>query len=396
MFPVLLRRLAPFALLAVCAAGAYAADPVPAATGAATPMSTAEIDRLVKQFNPDLLGGNPMESTFTAPGSDIAGDVNGYNWFTTVVFLPFLVLPQILLLLTMIKFHDRGDGRKPATFMHHTKLENAWTAIPILTLFIVGIPAYPLLYKMELPAKDDNHTNTVITVRGKQFAWDYDYKREGVSVGPDIVGLQEPVVLLKDNSVSLAITSNDVNHAWWVPAFGVKKDAINGRYNHCWFTPKRVGLFKGQCAELCGKDHGVMVISAVVTERRDFDTWVSLQKNRNDTTKVFKALQPDAGEFQEAAFAQALKDFLAKGRSPERVQALRYWIASDYESMRHRPPERRDESDADFKALYDRWVALKDIVSKQRRDLAERAIAAAVAEAEAPVHPVVAEQESKP
>src|SRR4051812_5024546 len=98
MFPALLRRLAPFALLAVCAVGAFAAEPAP---------SAGEIDRLVAEFNPDLLGGVAMESTFTAPGSDIAADVNGYNWFTTVVFLPFLVLPQILLLLTMIKFHDR-------------------------------------------------------------------------------------------------------------------------------------------------------------------------------------------------------------------------------------------------------------------------------------------------
>ncbi len=346
-----------------------------------------DVDAMVSLYNQNLYDGKVMESTFTAPASDIATKVNDYNWFANLVFIPFLILPQVLLIYAMLKFRDRGDGRKPATFMHHTKLENAWTAIPILTLFIVGIPAWPLLYEMDTPRAADHK----ITVRGKSFAWDYEYKDERIAFGQDAAGLQEPMVIAEGKVVSLAITSNDVNHAWWVPAFGVKKDAINGRYNHCWFTPTRQGFFKGQCAELCGSGHGIMVISALVVSEPEYQRWVMLQTHRNDTLKVFNALKVEAAQYKTDAVAEAVKAYFEKGRSADRALALRYWIASNFTSMSYNPPKVFGMPADQAQVERARHQALMDAVPARRKQ-ADELIRGAFALGDT-VQPVIAAQE---
>src|SRR5882757_3844218 len=165
-----------------------------AADAGVTGATRADIDKWVELYNPDLLGGHPAQGLFTGPASDIAEKVRANAWFSSLVFLPFLILPQVLLLVVMFKFKDRGDGRKPATFMANHKLEIAWTAIPILALIIVGIPCFPLMWEMDLPPKDAKDP-MLLTVRAKQFAWDYEYKQEAVSIGQDVAGLQEAVML---------------------------------------------------------------------------------------------------------------------------------------------------------------------------------------------------------
>ncbi len=136
-----------------------------------------------------------------APASDVARRVVGMTWFSALVFLPFLVLPLVLLLVVIWKFRDRGDGRKPATFTHNARIEIIWTAIPCLALAVVALPVYEVLYFMELPPADKKDQQ-VITVTGKQFAWDYEYKgiykdptalkKESLTSGQDVAGLQEP------------------------------------------------------------------------------------------------------------------------------------------------------------------------------------------------------------
>lgn len=319
------------------------ATAAPAAEAAAAP-DAGETDRLVALFNPDLFGYDaasrrptaPITSTYTAPASDIAVEVERFTWFSVLVFLPFLVLPIVLLVYVMWRFRDRGDGRAPATFTHHIKLEVVWTAIPFAALAVVCVPMFGLIWRMELPP-DDKGRDMVVEVVGKSFAWDYKYQRLGgddpdpdlpaLTVGQDVAGMQEPLVLAKDRRVIVSITSNDVNHAWWVPALGIKKDAYKGRYTSAWFTPIRTGFFKGQCAELCGWGHGVMLVSAVVVEEPDFRTWESLQRARAATAKVWTALsdeKPDA-----AALEAAVAVYFATDRSPARRAALAYWMAAD-------------------------------------------------------------------
>ncbi len=345
---------APAAAPAPAKAPAAASAPGPATIIAAT--TAARIDADVALFNPDIYSlndeGIPVHggrSLFLEPASEVARQVLGATWFSAIVFLPFLILPQVLLILVIVKFKDRGDGRKPATFVGNHKLEVIWTAIPFLAVLIVSIPTYYVLDFMDAPAKDIRDLQ-VVTVTGKQFAWMYEYKRyykdpnadekECLQVSLDPVNqLQEPLLLTKGRSVSFNLTSQDVTHAWWVPAFGVKKSAIIGRYTNVWFTPDTLGVFKGQCVELCGDKHGNMVISAVVVERDEFDRYITLLRHRDDAVKVWNALQPSSGAApDDKALAKAVADYLSKGASRERQYALSYWMASNYAALQRALP----------------------------------------------------------
>ena len=366
---------------------------VSSASGAET-----SVDTLVTTFNPDLWGGEiKMTSTWSGPASNIAKAVLDNFWFSFLVFVPFLVLPQVLLIYAMLKFRDRGDGRKSATFMHNTKLENLWTAIPILALIIVAIPVYPLLYKMELPPQDADKA-LAITVRGKQFAWEYDYKREGINIGNDLVsGQQEPVVLVKDRVTTLRITSNDVNHAWWVPAFGVKKDAIIGRYTNTWFIPQHTGPYKGQCAELCGEGHGVMIISAVVVEPEKFETWMMLQKHRYPAQKVWDALIAWEDGKPVDGLRAALTEY--RGKVPAGSQAdfaLQYWMAHNATSFsRSAPlPGAKPEDQASFPQRFAQWQNQQKLMPARRERLSQ--LMAATADADVPAAaPILAQAQQE-
>ena len=337
------RLLLACLLLAVC---------LPAAEPAAPPAD--QVDRYVALLNPDLLAlqgskgrvDTPISGAFDAPASDIARDVAQATWFSLVIFLPFLVLPQVLLVWIIWKYRKKADGRAPATFTGNHRLEIVWTAIPVVALVIVSIPMWHLLVKMEAPPADQRH-DMVLEVRGKTYAWDYKYQRLGgdsptrredqFEIGQDVAGMQEPLVLVKDRRVIINLTANDVNHAWWIPAFGVKKDAIKGRYTNTWFTPEKLGLFKGQCAELCGQGHGIMLISVVVVEEADFAVWTQLQRHRADTVRTWTALS--AKELDGKAVEEAVGAYLLKGGDPWRVFALRFWMASNAASISRRPGE---------------------------------------------------------
>lgn len=321
----------------------------------AAPAAVDPIDRDVELFNPNIYsltedGKHPKHVTrspFIDPASDIAREVASATWISALVFLPFLVLPLLLLLYVIFKFRDTGDGRKPATFTGNHTLEVVWTLIPCVALVAVSIPTWLILDHMEAPpvhAKD----RMAVRVTGKQFAWDYKYlglykdpkaeEKQEIAVG-QFLGIQEPLVLAKGRTVELHMTSDDVNHAWWIPPFGVKKDCIKGRDTYAWFTPDTLGFFKGQCAELCGDGHGIMIITAAVVEKPDFERFIALQRVKDDTLKVWTAIQPPPGTaLDDKALRDAVAGFLAKGRSPERQYGLRYWIASNYSTLQRVPP----------------------------------------------------------
>lgn len=315
------------------------------------------VDRDVGLFNPNIYALDAMNQTpkypskgaFEAPASDIAHEVVWITWFSSLVFLPFLVLPLLLLVYVIFKFRDQGDGRKPATFTGHHTLEIVWTLIPCVALLIVSVPTWFVLERMEAPPVDKKDRMSV-RVTGKQFAWDYSYlgiyknpkaeEKQAIGVG-QFLGIQEALVLVKGRTVELHMTSDDVNHAWWIPAFGVKKDCIKGRDTYAWFTPDNPGVYKGQCAELCGDGHGIMIITASVVEKSEFERFVALQRIKDETLKVWSAIQPPAGTaIDDKALREAVAGFLAKGRSAERQYALRYWIASNYATLqRVQPPK---------------------------------------------------------
>jgi hypothetical protein len=148
-----------------------------------------------------------------------------------------------------------------------------------------------------------------------------------------------------------------------VPAFGVKQDAIKGRYTSMWFTPDRLGLYKGQCAELCGQGHGMMLISALVVAEPDFTVWCMAQRNRGDVAKVWSAVS--APQLDAKALDDAVAAYRAKGDTPERLFALRFWVASQFVSQARRAGEH--PSAAERRAFLEAAIA-KGAPTGSRRD----------------------------
>jgi cytochrome c oxidase subunit 2 len=190
----------------------------------------------------------------------------------------------------------RSKGAVPdVTMVHNTRVEIVWTIIPVIILIAMAVPAARTLVEIE----DTSRTELSIKVTGFQWGWQYDYLDDGISffshldhasnaarellsgVDPTTVdhyllNVDHPLVVPVDTKVRLLITGADVIHSWWVPAFGVKKDAIPGFVNEAWFKvdADKPGLYRGQCAELCGRDHGFMPIVVDVRSKADYAAWV--------------------------------------------------------------------------------------------------------------------------
>src|SRR6059058_74115 len=181
------------------------------------------------------------------------------------------------------------------SLVHNTKVEAIWTVVPVIILIAMAVPAARTLVEIE----DTTKTELTIKVTGFQWGWQYDYLDEGVAyysrldrksdaarellsgIDPNTVehyllNVDHPLVVPVGTKVRLLITAADVIHSWWVPKFGVKKDAIPGFVNEAWFRvdTDKPGLYRGQCAELCGRDHAFMPIVVDVRSKADFATWL--------------------------------------------------------------------------------------------------------------------------
>ena len=192
--------------------------------------------------------------------------------------------------------HRKSKGAVAANFHESTKAELAWTIVPIIILVLMAIPASKVLIDLE----DTSKAEMNIKITGHQWKWQYDYPVEGISFisnlaqgskdainGSDadrenaeeyLLDVDKRLVLPVDTAIRFLITSNDVIHNWWVPAFGVKQDANPGFINDAWAKIDKVGTYRGQCAELCGKDHGFMPIVVDVVSKEDYAKWVSEQQ----------------------------------------------------------------------------------------------------------------------
>ena len=194
--------------------------------------------------------------------------------------------------------HRKSKGAEPASFSHSTVAEVIWTAIPVVILLIMAVPAAETMVKLE----DTRDPDISIVVTAYQWKWHYKYQDEGVdfysslarpslaarprqsgvdvsSVDNYLLEVDNPVVVPKGAKIRLLLTSNDVIHSWWVPELAIKKDAIPGIVNETWFRANEVGTYRGQCAELCGKDHGYMPIVVEVVEPDAFQAWVDTRKD---------------------------------------------------------------------------------------------------------------------
>ncbi|HEY9103622.1 cytochrome c oxidase subunit II [Chitinimonas sp.] len=243
------------------------------------------------------------------PVTKVGREVYDLHSFLLYICGAIFVVVFGLMFYSIIK-HRKAAGHKAANFHESTKVELIWTIIPVLIL--VGM-AYPAT-KVVLEQKNTAGANMTIKITGYQWKWGYDYLEDGVSFHSRLKTPQEqyenfdgqkptrnadyllevdnPVVVPVGKRIRLLLTANDVIHSWWVPAFAVKQDAIPGFIRDAWFQADKEGVYRGQCVELCGKDHGFMPIVVHVVSEEKYKAWVEEQKklmaaNQDDPNKVW-------------------------------------------------------------------------------------------------------------
>ena len=234
-----------------------------------------------------------------------------------------LTLHNLILLICLVIFvvvfsvmfysifaHRKSRGAKAASFYHSTTLEILWTAIPVVILFAIAIPSTATLIRME----DTTEADMTLMVTGYQWFWQYEYLEDNVNFysklstpRAQIEGREEKgenyllevdreVVLPINKKIRFLFSAADVIHAWWVPQLGVKKDAIPGYITEYWVRIDETGTYTGQCAELCGKDHGFMPIVVKAVTEEEYAQWVAenqtLSKDENQDTAQLEA-QPE-------------------------------------------------------------------------------------------------------
>jgi cytochrome c oxidase subunit 2 len=243
------------------------------------------------------------------PASQIARDVfQLHNWIMLVCLGIFVVVFGAMF-YSLIK-HRKSVGHKAAHFHENTTVEVIWTVIPFVILMGMAYPAAKVVIDM----KDTSNPDLTVKITGYQWKWGYDYLNEGVSFYSNLstprdqienreakgehylLEVDEPMVVPVGKRVRLLITANDVLHAWWVPALGAKQDAIPGFIRDSWFKADKIGTYRGQCVELCGKDHGFMPIVVEVVSEEDYAKWVAKKKGAADVAAADNTRTFDTAE----------------------------------------------------------------------------------------------------
>ncbi|MEO7581106.1 MAG: cytochrome c oxidase subunit II [Massilia sp.] len=246
---------------------------------------------------PEVLGRSvPHQMNLQTPVTKIASEIYDLHTWMMVVCVVIFVAVFGVMFYSVFK-HRRSLGHKPATFHESTAVEIAWTVVPFLIVIGMALPATKTVVAM----KDTSNADLTIKATGMQWKWGYDYLKgegEGISflsnlstpraqVGSPgaeptekrgenyLIEVDNEVVVPVNKKVRIVLTANDVIHAWWIPAFGVKQDAIPGFVRDTWFRAEKIGTFRGNCAELCGKEHAFMPIVVKVVSAEDYTAWVA-------------------------------------------------------------------------------------------------------------------------
>ncbi len=257
-----------------------------------------------------MAAADPYQLNLPEPQTEIARQI--YDQHTMVLWICLVIFIGVfgVMFYSVIK-HRKSAGYQAANFHHSTTVEIIWTAIPFLILVGMAFPATRTVIAM----KDTSNPDITIKATGYQWKWGYDYltgEGEGISFLSNLstprdqiqnaatkgenylLEVDNPVVVPTGKKVRILLTANDVLHAWWVPALGVKQDAIPGYIRDVWFNIEKPGTYRGQCAELCGKDHGFMPIVVEALEPEKYAQWVAEQKTKLaavavDVNKEFSA-----------------------------------------------------------------------------------------------------------
>ena len=228
---------------------------------------------------------------FQTPVTEIAGIQ--YDLHMLILWICVAIFVVVFgVMFYSLYAHRKSKGAKPASFSHSNKAEVIWTIIPILILVGMAIPSTHALIMME----DTTESDITIKVTGYQWMWHYEYMDEDVGFysilstpraqienseekGENyLLEVDNHMVIPVGKKVRLLVTANDVIHSWWVPALGAKKDAIPGFINELWTRVDVPGTYRGQCTELCGKDHGYMPIVVDAVSEEEYQAWLASRK----------------------------------------------------------------------------------------------------------------------
>lgn len=235
-----------------------------------------------------LLQGQPTpEAVHLQPAAtEIMRDITSFHDFLLWIIVAISIFVAALLVWVMVRY-NRHVNPTPKKFTHNMFVEVVWTVVPVLILVVIAWRSFPLIYEQErIPEAE-----LTLKVTGNSWFWNFEYPDAGVTIAanllpeedaraqgrPYLLATTEPLLVPINTNVRVLVTSNDVIHAFALPAFGVKEDAIQGRTNETWFNVDTPGIYYGQCSELCGVNHAYMPIEIHAVSREEFDAWIAAQ-----------------------------------------------------------------------------------------------------------------------
>lgn len=263
----------------------FAAAATVAAPGLAAGLAASAVPALAQEAAPALGAPHDKGIGLQAPATELAEQM---DFLHNVVLMPIISIITVfvlgLLFAVWLRFRE-SKNPVPSRNTHNTLLEVAWTILPALILVFIAVFSFPLLYK-QLDVQAQNPELTIRAI-GHQWYWSYEYPDNGnftfdanlveKDQNPEhyLLDTDNEVVLPVDTNIRIQITATDVIHAWTVPSFGVKHDAVPGRTNENWFNIMKPGIYYGQCSELCGVRHAYMPIKVRAVSKEEFQVWVA-------------------------------------------------------------------------------------------------------------------------
>ncbi|WP_457935689.1 cytochrome c oxidase subunit II [Mesorhizobium sp. 10J20-29] len=245
---------------------------------------------------------------FQPAATDIMRQITWFEEYTLWFIIPITLLVLALLAWVILKYRASVNPN-PSRTSHNTMIEVIWTIAPVVVLLFIAVPSFQLLTAQYTPPEEAKLT---IKATGNQWNWDYEYQveeplsfnaailqdddrasagKEDRAVYPRLLAVDNEVVVPVNTMVRVLVTASDVLHAFAMPAFGIKTDAVPGRINEVWFNATKEGLYYGQCSELCGKDHAFMPIAIRVVNDTQYETWLAAA--RSDLGGANKALMAE-------------------------------------------------------------------------------------------------------
>jgi cytochrome c oxidase subunit 2 len=235
---------------------------------------------------------SPWEMRFQPAATEIMRQIAWFEEYTLWFIVPITVLVLVLLAYCIVRFRASANPT-PSRVSHNTLIEVIWTVGPVIVLLFIAVPSFQLLTAQYTPPEE-----AAVTVKAtaNQWNWDYEYQtdeplsfnsamltederaaagKEDIASYPRLLAVDNEMVVPVNKVTRVLVTASDVIHAFAMPSFGIKTDAVPGRINEVWFKPEKEGLYYGQCSELCGKDHAFMPIAIRAVSEEQYNTWLT-------------------------------------------------------------------------------------------------------------------------